>query len=46
MVTSIPKACALLLYKNLHLPVEEEDEFAGEETGQPRTNGAASTESQ
>ncbi|ETN02841.1 hypothetical protein PPTG_15800 [Phytophthora nicotianae INRA-310] len=46
MVTSIPEACALLLYKNLHLPVEEEDEFAGEVTGQPRANGAASTESQ
>ncbi|ETK84626.1 hypothetical protein L915_10432 [Phytophthora nicotianae] len=46
MVTSIPEACALLLYKNLHLPVEEEDEFAGEVTGQPRTNRAVSTESQ
>ncbi|ETP33603.1 hypothetical protein F442_17878 [Phytophthora nicotianae P10297] len=46
MVTSIPEACALLLYKNLHLPVEEEDEFAGEVTGQPRANGADSTETQ
>ncbi|KAG2814879.1 hypothetical protein PC118_g14754 [Phytophthora cactorum] len=27
MVTSIEEACALLLYKNLHLPVEEEDGF-------------------
>ncbi|EGZ18958.1 hypothetical protein PHYSODRAFT_501060 [Phytophthora sojae] len=32
MVTSIPEACALLLYKNLHLPVEEEDESG---TGSP-----------
>ncbi|OWZ20289.1 hypothetical protein PHMEG_0005305 [Phytophthora megakarya] len=27
MVTSFPEACVLLLYKNLHLPVEEDDEF-------------------
>ncbi|ETO60897.1 hypothetical protein F444_20971 [Phytophthora nicotianae P1976] len=27
MVMLIEEACALLLYKNLHLPVEEEDEF-------------------
>ncbi|KAG2809300.1 hypothetical protein PC114_g18180 [Phytophthora cactorum] len=28
MVMSIEEACALLLYKNLHLPVEQEAEFA------------------
>ncbi|KAG3119356.1 hypothetical protein PI124_g2473 [Phytophthora idaei] len=27
MVTPIEEACALLLYKNLHFPVEEENEF-------------------
>jgi hypothetical protein len=42
MGTSIPEACALLLYKNLHLPVEEEDEFAGDGTA---LTGTASTDS-
>ncbi|KAI9991958.1 hypothetical protein PInf_017338 [Phytophthora infestans] len=46
MVASIPEACALLLYKNQHLPVEEEDEFAGEGTESTRANAQASTQSQ
>ncbi|OWY94263.1 hypothetical protein PHMEG_00036058 [Phytophthora megakarya] len=28
MASSIEEACTLLLYKNVHLPVEEDDEFA------------------
>ncbi|OWZ22341.1 hypothetical protein PHMEG_0002966 [Phytophthora megakarya] len=28
MSTSIDDACSLLLYKNMHLPIEEEDQFA------------------
>jgi hypothetical protein len=46
MVTSIPEACALLLYKNLHLPVEEEDEFAGDGTVLTGTATTDSTQSQ
>ncbi|KAG2977326.1 hypothetical protein PC121_g22372 [Phytophthora cactorum] len=46
MVTSIPEACALLLYKNLHLPVEEEDEFANDGTALSSANSATSTQSQ
>ncbi|KAI9992911.1 hypothetical protein PInf_014853 [Phytophthora infestans] len=46
MVASIPEACALLLYKNQHLPVEEEDEFAGEGTESASANAQASTQSQ
>ncbi|KAG3092338.1 hypothetical protein PI125_g17149 [Phytophthora idaei] len=46
MVTSIPEACTLLLYKNLHLPVEEEEEFAGDGTLSPSTSRSTSTQSQ
>ncbi|KAG4223342.1 hypothetical protein PC116_g28191 [Phytophthora cactorum] len=46
MVTSIPEVCALLLYKNLHLPVEEEDEFAGNGTLPSSTSSSTSTQSQ
>ncbi|KAG3207348.1 hypothetical protein PC128_g160 [Phytophthora cactorum] len=46
MVTSIPEACTLLLYKNLHLPVEEEDEFAGDGTLPSSTSSSTSTQSQ
>ncbi|KAG4039602.1 hypothetical protein PC123_g24850 [Phytophthora cactorum] len=46
MVTSIPEACALLLYKNLHLSVEEENEFANDETALSSANSASSTQSQ
>ncbi|KAG3247523.1 hypothetical protein PI124_g7783 [Phytophthora idaei] len=46
MVTSIPEACALLLYKNLHLPVEEDDEFAGDGTLPSSTCSSTSTQSQ
>jgi hypothetical protein len=46
MVTSIPEACALLLYKNLHLPVEEEDEFAGDVPGRNGSKVATSEQSQ
>ncbi|KAG3245510.1 hypothetical protein PI124_g9765 [Phytophthora idaei] len=46
MVTSIPEACTLLLYKNLHLPAEEEDEFAGDGTLSSSTSSSASTQSQ
>lgn len=45
MVTSIPEACALLLYKNLHLPVEEEDEFPETKTGLSGTMADTSTQS-
>ncbi|KAG3085178.1 hypothetical protein PI124_g20858 [Phytophthora idaei] len=44
MVTSIHEACALLLYKNLHLPVEEE--FAGDGTLPSSTSSSTSTQSQ
>jgi len=30
MVNSIPQAVAVLLYKNMHLPIEDDEEFAGE----------------
>ncbi|KAG2994544.1 hypothetical protein PC121_g20423 [Phytophthora cactorum] len=46
MVTSIPEACTLLLYKNLHLSVEEEDEFAGDGTLSSSTSSSTSTQSQ
>ncbi|KAG3196951.1 hypothetical protein PC128_g7235 [Phytophthora cactorum] len=46
MVTSIPEACTLLLYKNLHLPVEEEDEFAEDGTLPSSTSSSTSTQSQ
>eukprot|EP00644_Phytophthora_capsici_P008768 jgi/Phyca11/131854/e_gw1.118.16.1 len=46
MVTTIPEACSLLLYKNLHLPVEEDDEFAGEGTPPAGMGVVASTQSQ
>ncbi|KAG4049566.1 hypothetical protein PC123_g15151 [Phytophthora cactorum] len=46
MVTPIPEACTLLLYKNLHLPVEEEDEFAGDGTLSSSTSSSTSTQSQ
>ncbi|KAI9999232.1 hypothetical protein PInf_004052 [Phytophthora infestans] len=46
MVASIPEACALLLYKNQHLPVEEEDEFAEEGTESTSATAQASTHSQ
>ncbi|KAG3003210.1 hypothetical protein PC121_g18098 [Phytophthora cactorum] len=46
MITSIPKACTLLLCKNLHLPVEEEDEFAGDGTLPSSTSSSTSTQSQ
>ncbi|KAG2898328.1 hypothetical protein PC117_g22585 [Phytophthora cactorum] len=46
MVTSIPEACTLLLYKNRHLPVEEEDEFAGDGTLPYSTSSSTSTQSQ
>ncbi|KAG3128209.1 hypothetical protein C6341_g24664 [Phytophthora cactorum] len=46
MVTSIPEACTLLLYKNLHLPVEEEDEFAEDGTLPSSTSCSTSTQSQ
>ncbi|KAG3145330.1 hypothetical protein PC128_g24240 [Phytophthora cactorum] len=46
MVTWITEACTLLLYKNLHLPVEEEDEFAGDGTLSSSTSRSTSTQSQ
>jgi len=46
MVTSIPEAYALLLYKNLHLPVEEDDEFVGDGTSRVESKKASSTQSQ
>ena len=44
LVSSIRDACSLLVYKNLHLPVEEDDEFRGDGTpaGGP---GLSSTQS-
>ncbi|ETK70729.1 hypothetical protein L915_21947 [Phytophthora nicotianae] len=30
MVNSIPEAVAVLLYKNMHLPIEDESEFAND----------------
>ncbi|KAG2875705.1 hypothetical protein PC114_g24583 [Phytophthora cactorum] len=44
--SSIPEACALLLYTNLHLPVEEEEEFAGDGTVQASAKGTTSTQAQ
>lgn len=44
-VTSIPEACALLLYKNLNLSVEEENEFEGEQC-KLSVNVEAATQSQ
>ncbi|KAG1695902.1 hypothetical protein DVH05_019257 [Phytophthora capsici] len=46
MVTTIPEACSLLRYKNLHLPVEEDDEFAGEGTPPAGMGVVASTQTQ
>ncbi|KAG1691729.1 hypothetical protein DVH05_026739 [Phytophthora capsici] len=46
MVTTIPEACSLLLYKNLHLPVEEDDEFAGEGMPPAGMGVVASTQTQ
>jgi len=46
MVTSIPEACALLLYKNLHLPVEEDGEFVSDGTSRAESKEASSTQSQ
>jgi hypothetical protein len=46
MVTSIPEACALLLYKILHLPVEEENEFASNGSSTSEVKSESSTQSQ
>ncbi|KAG2912396.1 hypothetical protein PC115_g12320 [Phytophthora cactorum] len=46
MVTLIREACTLLLYKYLHLPVEEQDEFAGDGTLPSSTSSSTSTQSQ
>ncbi|KAG3110400.1 hypothetical protein PI124_g15797 [Phytophthora idaei] len=46
MVTSIPEACTLLLYKNLYLPVEEEGDFAGDGTLPSSASSSTSTQSQ
>ncbi|OWY92301.1 hypothetical protein PHMEG_00038757 [Phytophthora megakarya] len=37
MVNDIPRAVTTLLYKNMHLPTEDEAEFAGEVTKKPNS---------
>ncbi|EEY61734.1 uncharacterized protein PITG_22426, partial [Phytophthora infestans T30-4] len=46
LAASIQEACALLLYKNLHLPVEEADEFANSRTTLRNVSAVTSTQSQ
>ncbi|OWY98036.1 hypothetical protein PHMEG_00031301 [Phytophthora megakarya] len=44
MASSIEEACTLLLYKNVHLPVEEDDEFAEMTTSSVTKGGSAKDE--
>ncbi|OWZ16734.1 hypothetical protein PHMEG_0009429 [Phytophthora megakarya] len=44
MASSIEEACTLLLYKNVHLPVEEDDEFAETTTSQVTKGSSAKDE--
>ncbi|OWZ06632.1 hypothetical protein PHMEG_00021089 [Phytophthora megakarya] len=44
MASSIEEACTLLLYKNVHLPVEEDDEFAEMTTTSVTKGGSAKDE--
>ncbi|KAE8908400.1 hypothetical protein PF003_g7565 [Phytophthora fragariae] len=40
MVNSIPHAVAVLLFKNIHLPIEDDDEFAENATSKPNSENA------
>ncbi|OWZ06654.1 hypothetical protein PHMEG_00021063 [Phytophthora megakarya] len=40
MVNDIPRAVTTLLYKNIHLPAEDEAEFEGEVTKKPASEEA------
>ncbi|KAI9996968.1 hypothetical protein PInf_000266 [Phytophthora infestans] len=44
MIGSIEQACRILLFKNLHLPVEEDDEFPEEGAKQSSTKNAPATD--